>query len=234
MADKTKKKSRKQQIAKAPRKKTNVLPALTVVTVVVCIAVMFLVNRNGTSNESNDVSREVNGANTVISSESQVKSNVIDREVSGADILASDETQVESDVTDREINGAVTIAAGESMVIPTADITGEASFFPVEVDGTNMEVIAVRDSAGDIRTAFNTCQICYDSGRGYYVQSGDYLVCQNCGNRFSVDQVEIESGGCNPWPIFDENKTVNDDEISISYDFLVDAQGIFENWKDNY
>ena len=63
-------------------------------------------------------------------------------------------------------------------MIHTADITTDASFFPVEVNGTRMEVIAVKDSEGNIRTAFNTCQVCYDSGRGYYVQSGDYLVCQ--------------------------------------------------------
>ncbi|MDO4323670.1 MAG: DUF2318 domain-containing protein [Lachnospiraceae bacterium] len=136
--------------------------------------------------------------------------------------------------TDRKKSGAVTITAGESLVIPTADITADASFYPVEVDGTDMEVVAVRDSAGNIRTAFNTCQICYDSERGYYVQSGNDLVCQNCGNRFSMDQVEIESGGCNPWPIFDENKTVTADGISISYDFLVEAQGIFANWKGSY
>ena len=134
----------------------------------------------------------------------------------------------------REANGAVTISSGESLVIHTADITTDASFFPVEVNGTRMEVIAVKDSEGNIRTAFNTCQVCYDSGRGYYVQSGDYLVCQNCGNRFSMDQVEIESGGCNPWPIFAENKTVTADEISISYDFLAEAQGIFANWKGKY
>lgn len=139
-----------------------------------------------------------------------------------------------SNDTGRENSGAVTIASGESLVIQTADITTDASFYPIEVDGMNMEVIAVKDSAGNIRTAFNTCQICYDSGRGYYVQSGNYLVCQNCGNRFSMDQVEIESGGCNPWPIFDKNKTVTADEISISYDFLAESQRIFANWKGNY
>lgn len=139
-----------------------------------------------------------------------------------------------SNDTGRENSEAVTISSGESLVIPTADITTDASFYPIEVDGTNMEVIAVKDSAGNIRTAFNTCQICYSSGRGYYVQSGNFLVCQNCGKRFSMDQVEIESGGCNPWPIFDKNKTVTADEISISYDFLAESERIFANWKENY
>lgn len=141
---------------------------------------------------------------------------------------------IDNNGTDSENSGVVTIASGESLVIPTADITTDASFYPIEVDGTNMEVIAVKDSTGNIRTAFNTCQICYGSGRGYYVQSGNFLVCQNCGNRFSMDQVEIESGGCNPWPIFDKNKTVTADEISISYDFLAESERIFANWKGNY
>ena len=57
------------------------------------------------------------------------------------------------------------------------------------------------------------------------------LVCQNCGNRFTVDQVEIESGGCNPWPIFPEDKTVTDDAVSISYEYLREATQIFANWK---
>ena len=131
----------------------------------------------------------------------------------------------------RDGNGVRSIGPGESLVIPTAGITTKASFHAVTVNGTPMEVITVRDSAGHIRTAFNTCQICYDSGKGYYIQSGPYLVCQNCGNRFSTDQIGIASGGCNPWPIFDENKTVSTDSIAISYEFLAEAREIFVNWK---
>ena len=94
-----------------------------------------------------------------------------------------------------------------------------------------MEVLAVRASDGTVRTAFNTCQSCFTSGRGYYVQEGNDLVCQNCGFHFTPDQVEIQSGGCNPWPIFEENKTVTEDEIQISYDFLKESSVIFEYWK---
>lgn len=230
MSNKTKKKSGRKPTTKAPQKKTNFLPLLAVAAVVICAAVVFLVN----GNKSNDADNVVNIADTAVPVETPAENNRADSEVNGTNTIASDETQAENSVTDRDGNGAVTIASGESLVIPTADITTDASFYPVEVDGTNMEVIAVKDSAGNIRTAFNTCQVCYDSGRGYYVQSGNYLVCQNCGNRFSMDQVEIESGGCNPWPIFAENKTVTADEISISYDFLVEAQGIFANWKGSY
>ncbi|WP_312071579.1 DUF2318 domain-containing protein, partial [Anaerotignum propionicum] len=119
-------------------------------------------------------------------------------------------------------------------VIPISEISEEAKFYPIEVDGTPLEVVAVKASDGSIRTAFNTCQVCYDSGKGYYKQQGDLLVCQNCGNQFSMDRVEVEAGGCNPWPIFDENKTVTEDSITISYDFLKESKGIFANWKGSY
>ena len=125
----------------------------------------------------------------------------------------------------------VTVASGGSLTIPISEISETAGFYPVEVDGTQMEVIAVKDSGGTIRTAFNTCQICYDSGKGYYKQEGDKLVCQNCGNSFTMNQVGITSGGCNPWPILEEDRTVSDDEVQISYEFLKSSGDIFANWK---
>ncbi|MBU5481130.1 DUF2318 domain-containing protein [Blautia sp. MSJ-19] len=123
------------------------------------------------------------------------------------------------------------IEKGDSLVIKTDDLSEDAAFYPIEVDGTEMEVIAVKDAEGIIRTAFNTCQICYDSGNGYYKQEGDKLVCQNCGNSFTMDQVGETAGGCNPYPILDDDKTVTEDEIQISYDFLKESSDIFANWK---
>jgi len=121
--------------------------------------------------------------------------------------------------------------SGADLVIPVSGISEKVSFYPVDIDGTKFEVLAVKAPDGTIRTAFNTCQVCYDSGRGYYKQEGDVLVCQNCGNRFRMGQVEVVSGGCNPVPIFPENKTVTDDTITISYAFLNEAKAIFANWK---
>lgn len=134
--------------------------------------------------------------------------------------------------TDEAVNsGSQVIEDGGSLVIPVSEITDTASFYPVTVDGTDMEIIAVKAPDGTIRTAFNTCQVCFSSGRGYYKQEGNNLVCQNCGNSFDMSQVEVQSGGCNPWPIFDENKTVTDESITISSDFLKDSEQIFANWK---
>ncbi|PPK78911.1 putative membrane protein DUF2318 [Lacrimispora xylanisolvens] len=131
-------------------------------------------------------------------------------------------------------NNSKSAQADTDLVIPVSDITEKVSFYPVEADGTKMEVLAVKAPDGTIRTAFNTCQVCYDSGRGYYKQDGNELVCQNCGNRFPMSRVEVEAGGCNPWPIFDQNKTVTDESITISSDFLKESKQIFANWKKTY
>ncbi len=125
------------------------------------------------------------------------------------------------------------IGQGESLVITLKDLSNQASFFPIEVDGMKMEVLAVKDSSGRARTAFNTCQVCYGSGRGVYTQQGNTLVCGNCGNRFSVDQVEVEAGGCNPFPIFPEYKTQTAESIRIGYDYLKEAKVLFARWKKN-
>jgi uncharacterized membrane protein len=120
------------------------------------------------------------------------------------------------------------------VVIEKNTLSEKARFIPVEVDGTKLEIIAVVAPDGTIRTAFNTCQVCYDSGRGFYKQDGDVLVCQNCGNRFKMSQVEVESGGCNPVPLWGEWTTETDDIITIPLSLLQEATEIFSNWKVEY
>jgi uncharacterized membrane protein len=131
-------------------------------------------------------------------------------------------------------NAEGSVIFDKDVVIPISEISSTAKFYPVGVEGTRMEVIAVKAPDGTNRTAFNTCQVCFDSGRGYYVQEGSVLVCQNCGNRFRMEQVEVVSGGCNPVPIFPQYKAVTDKTITISYDFLKEAKIIFSNWRSEY
>jgi uncharacterized membrane protein len=121
--------------------------------------------------------------------------------------------------------------ADRDLVITVSEVTQNAVFYPVDIGGTRLEVLAVRAPDGTIRTAFNTCQVCYSSGRGFYKQQGTVLVCQNCGNRFRMSQVEARSGGCNPVPIFPANKTVTETTITIHKDFLNEAKAIFARWR---
>ncbi len=126
--------------------------------------------------------------------------------------------------------GATLTPVGD-LKIPKKEITGVASFYQYKAGNVLMEVLAVRAPDATIRTALNTCQICYSSGRGVYTQQGDVLVCNNCGNRFKVSQVERIKGGCNPVPITGEWKTEDADFIVISKAFLEQAKPLFLNWK---
>ncbi len=128
-------------------------------------------------------------------------------------------------------NDTAILADGENIIIEKALIGDDAQYFPYKSGDIDMELLAFKASDGSIRTAFNTCQICYDSGYGYYVQEGDVLVCQNCGNRFPADRVGIETGGCNPIPILDDNKIEDETTITIANNTLDEYSVYFERWK---
>lgn len=121
--------------------------------------------------------------------------------------------------------------SGPDLKILKSEVTKTARFYPYKASNTYMEVIAVKASDGTIRTALNTCQICFDSGRGYYTQQGDELVCGNCGNRFKIDQIEKIKNGCNPVPILAINKKDDGKYIIISGKYLNQNKDYFAYWK---
>ncbi len=123
-------------------------------------------------------------------------------------------------------------AVAADIVIPKSQITDKVTFYPVKAGKTNMEVLAVKASDGTIRTAFNTCQVCNGSPKAYYKQEGDAIVCQNCENVFSMDMIEQQRGGCNPIPIYRENKNEDAENITITKEFIENNKGLFTaNWK---
>lgn len=127
---------------------------------------------------------------------------------------------------------AATINENGDAIIPIAEISETATFYSYDELDTKIEFLAVKASDGTIRTAFNTCQVCYASGRGYYKQEGNVLKCQNCGNTFSMDQIEIVKGGCNPVPIFENYKETTDSSIIIKNENFKEAESLFANWKN--
>ena len=211
---------------------------------------MMIVTLNGCGTKETDAQETVTETQNQDSSENQTgEKQEVEQEETAQEAEKTDETE-NTEAQEKEANATETnktetnetanntanntaneIKEGEKLVIPISDLSEKATFYPVEVDGTEMEVIAGKDSQGKIRTAFNTCQVCYDSGNGYYRQLGEELVCQNCGNSFTMDVVGETGGGCNPVPILEENRTVTDSEIHISYDFLKESSDIFANWK---
>ena len=84
--------------------------------------------------------------------------------------------------------------------IPLADLSTELTKHSYEVNGVEINYFVGLGSDGEIRTAFDACDVC-GGEKGYY-QRGDDLVCINCGRVFSIDSLGTSNlgGGC--WPSY--------------------------------
>lgn len=96
------------------------------------------------------------------------------------------------------------------------------------IDDTIIQFMVVRGTDGKIRIAFNTCQACNPSPNAYFIQKGSYIECQNCGNRFHIDRIGVESGGCNPATI--EEMEELEDKIILKTSYVDTFKEKFENW----
>lgn len=113
--------------------------------------------------------------------------------------------------------------------INTENITSTATFANYSYDGVIIQFILVRGTDGIVRIAFNTCQACNPSPTAYFIQKGEYLECQNCKNKFHIDKIGEEKGGCNPAPV--EKKTIKGEKIVIDASYVESMKEKFENWK---
>ena len=78
---------------------------------------------------------------------------------------------------------------------------GRARHFQLDTKGgKSIKYFVLKSSDGVIRAAFDACDVCWASGKGYY-QAEDYMVCRNCGKRFASVKVNEVKGGCNPAPL---------------------------------
>jgi uncharacterized membrane protein len=77
---------------------------------------------------------------------------------------------------------------------------GRAAYFQYKNDSINIRYFILKSSDGVIRAAFDACDVCWPSGKGYY-QDGNDMVCANCGQRFSSVLINEVKGGCNPEPL---------------------------------
>jgi uncharacterized membrane protein len=86
------------------------------------------------------------------------------------------------------------------------------------VDGIfTIKFFVIKSADGVIRAAFDACDVCWRSGKGYF-QEGDHMVCRNCGQKFASDRVNEVKGGCNPAPL--ERKIVGANVVIETRDIL--------------
>ena len=114
----------------------------------------------------------------------------------------------------------------EYISIEIASLTTTTEFFTFDASGTIVEYFAVMGSDGDPRVAFDACDNCHAAGLGYR-QEGDQVICNNCGNSFSIDSIGTKNqpGGC--WPGYLEF-TVENGQILIDPAVLAAGAWYFE------
>ncbi len=88
-------------------------------------------------------------------------------------------------------NGTVTL-----LVAKLAD--GKVHFYKFEDGGKEITFFAAKASDGSIKTAFDACDSCFKSKKGYE-QQGDKMNCKNCNQKFAINRLGPNAtGGCNP------------------------------------
>lgn len=102
-------------------------------------------------------------------------------------------------------------AEGGLVIIPLSKVDdGKAHQFKFLDNGKEIRFFVVKSKDGQIRSAFDACDVCWPAKKGY-VQDGDNMVCVNCGQRFHTNRIMEVKGGCNPGPLartLDQGKVV--------------------------
>jgi uncharacterized membrane protein len=86
-----------------------------------------------------------------------------------------------------------------------------------------IEFFVLKSEDGVIRAAFNACDVCFLSQKGY-TQDGDEMICNNCGRRFPADQINVLQGGCNPSPL---DRTLVGDTLVIRVEDIISGARYF-------
>ncbi len=102
----------------------------------------------------------------------------------------------------------------------------KARFYNVKMPNDKIiYFFVVKDKNGIYRAAANACAVCFKTYKGFR-QEGDEIVCNNCGNRYPIEKIATEKGGCNPGPI-NPNLEVKNGKIIIKQTDLEQVLNLF-------
>lgn len=88
---------------------------------------------------------------------------------------------------------------GDSISIPINKLSdGKAHFYKYSNNGKDILFFVAKSSDGSYKAAFDACDSCYKSKKGYE-QQGDKMICKNCKQKFPISKLGPNAtGGCNP------------------------------------
>ena len=162
------------------------------------------------------------------SSDASGNTNVSESLDASGSLDTSEAENTESDAEKEETVVYETPAVENGEISINADtLTSNPMYINYDSNGTNIQLIAVKGSDGTPRLSLNTCQVCNPSPRAYFKEQNGRLVCQNCGNVFTVDSVGETTGGCNPMYIDYKN---TDGKLTVSVADLDTYADQFASW----
>ncbi|MBU7023040.1 MAG: DUF2318 domain-containing protein [Theionarchaea archaeon] len=88
----------------------------------------------------------------------------------------------------------------EAVRISLSDLSETARWYGYDAGGITVKYFAVRAGDGSIKTGLDACDVCFRLRKGYS-QTGPYMICNNCGNRYEISGLGSKNrnpGGC--WP----------------------------------
>ena len=100
------------------------------------------------------------------------------------------------------------VADKEYVSIPLSSVS--TTMTKLNYEGVNYFV--VKDKSGEVKTAFDACDLCGSKG---YSQSGDSVVCNNCGQKFSIEGLGSANFGGGCWPSHLSHK-IEGDNVLVS------------------
>ncbi|MFC1657387.1 Fe-S-containing protein [Candidatus Moduliflexota bacterium] len=108
------------------------------------------------------------------------------------------------DTSSTKISGGSSASGGDTknLTFPVSTFDdGQPKYYSYKGSGgRDVKFFVLKSSDGVIRAAFDACDVCYQSKKGYR-QDGDFMVCNNCGQRFTSVRINEVKGGCNPAPL---------------------------------
>ena len=162
------------------------------------------------------------------SSDASGNTNVSESLDAAGSLDTSEAENTESDAEKEETVVYETPAVENGEISINADtLTSNPMYINYDSNGTNIQLIAVKGSDGTPRLSLNTCQVCNPSPMAYFKEQNGRLVCQNCGNVFTIDSVGETTGGCNPMYI---DYTNTDGKLTVSVADLDTYADQFASW----
>jgi len=109
-------------------------------------------------------------------------------------------------------SGQFVTAENGKVSIQLSEVTdGKAHYYSYRAGSSEVDFFLLKSRDGTVRAALDACDVCYKSGKGYR-QEGDFMVCNNCNQKFQSDMINVIKGGCNPAPL---TRTVENGQVVL-------------------